>query len=229
MSAAAVFDLDGTLLQGTSAERLLVPFLVRRGVVRWRSLMAALARVATLPLAGPTRALRRNKLWLAGAGEEDVICAMPEFLEAELAPRWRASALAEIHRFRRAGIPIALLSGAPDFVADVVSRHLGMDAAVGTPMEVQDGRFTGRLSGPHTFGEGKREAVTQLAGRLGFDPTVSFGFADHGSDVPFLECFGHPVAVSPDARLRRVARSRGWEVLATGSATRPLAADPHAE
>ena len=33
MKRGAVFDLDGTLIRGTSAERLLVPYLVRRGVV----------------------------------------------------------------------------------------------------------------------------------------------------------------------------------------------------
>lgn len=208
-----MFDLDGTLLEGTSAERLLVPFLVRRGAVRCRPLVAWLGRAATLPLTGPTWALRRNKLWLAGADAEDVIGSMRDFLEVELAPRWHTTALTELERFRRAGVPIALLSGAPDFVADVVARHLGMDAAVGTPMEVRGGRFTGGLAGPHMFGEGKRDAVERLATRRGFDLRLSFGFADHGSDVPFLESFGHPVAVSPDGRLRRVARSRGWTVL----------------
>jgi len=190
-----------------------VPFLVRQGLVGWRPLRAALARAATLPLEGRTGALRRNKLWLAGADVEAVTRSIPEFVVTELGPRWHPPALTELQRFRSSGVPVALLTGAPDFVADVVARHLGMDAAVGTALEVQDGRFTGRLAGSHPFGEEKRAAVMQLAGRLGFDPTVSFGFADHGSDVPFLECFGHPVAVSPDARLRRVARARGWAVL----------------
>jgi HAD superfamily hydrolase (TIGR01490 family) len=213
LSAAAVFDLDGTLLERPSAERLLVPFLARRGVVGWGPLMASLARAATLPLTGPTRALRRNKLWLAGADALEVTGLMPDFLETELSPRWNISALAELERFRRDGLPVALLSGAPDFVAVAVARHLGMDAAVGTPMEVRGGRFTGGLAGPHMFGEGKRDAVARLARRHGFDLRRSFGFADHGSDVPFLECFGHPVAVSPDGHLRRVARCRGWTVL----------------
>ncbi|MGB9880172.1 MAG: HAD family hydrolase, partial [Anaerolineae bacterium] len=35
---------------------------------------------------------------------------------------------------------------------------------------------------------------------------------DSHSDLPLLELVGHPVAVNPDPRLKRVAQKRGWPV-----------------
>jgi phosphoserine phosphatase len=37
-------------------------------------------------------------------------------------------------------------------------------------------------------------------------------YTDSITDLPLLEAVGRPVAVNPDARLRRVARSRGWAI-----------------
>jgi phosphoserine phosphatase len=88
-----------------------------------------------------------------------------------------------------------------------------MDGVVATELEVRDGRFTGENAGRHVFGDAKREALRDLANEESLDLAASCGFADRGSDVPFLECFGRAVAVRPDRRLRKIARRRGWDVL----------------
>ncbi len=88
-----------------------------------------------------------------------------------------------------------------------------MADALGTRLEVLGGRYTGRLAGPHLFGPGKRHGVEQLVRTHGISLARSVGFADHGSDITFLECFGHAVAVRPRQALRREARLRGWETI----------------
>ena len=42
------------------------------------------------------------------------------------------------------------------------------------------------------------------------DLTKSFAYADSHSDQPMLAAVGHPVAVSPDVPLMRVARANQW-------------------
>jgi phosphoserine phosphatase len=78
--------------------------------------------------------------------------------------------------------------------------------------EVRDGILTGRLTEPHPYGERKREMLLQVAEEQGFDLAASYAYADHHTDVPFLETAGHPVAVNPDKGLRQVAEERGWEI-----------------
>jgi len=211
--SAAVFDLDGTLVRGTSAERLLLPWLVRRRVIGWAQLGRALARLVSSPVRGRTVAVRRNKRWLAGVPVEQVLGCLQEFLDERLAPRLCPRVLARLGELRQAGARTWLLTGAPAFVARAVAERLGMDGWVGTALAVRDGRFTGEIAGRHMFGEVKRDALLEIAAAHALDLGSSWGFADHGSDVAFLECFGRAVAVAPDRRLRKVALARGWSVL----------------
>jgi len=213
LSPAAVFDLDGTLIRGTSAERLLVPYLARRGLLGARQFAAALATALTIPAVGRTRALRRNKRYLAGVEVGLLHHHLPRFLTDVLEARCCPSVLKRMETLRDAGHSVYLLTGAPDFIAEALVRRFGMTGGIGTPLAVHEGRFTGRLAGTHYFGRNKVLGVGELVRRHGLDLPHSFGFADHVEDIPFLECFGHPVAVEPDAGLGRHAEGRGWEIL----------------
>ena len=214
MSRVAVFDLDGTLLGGTSAERLLLPYLVRRGLVGWRQLAAALPTALAFPVTGPTSALRRNKRWLSGIAVEHLRGPLDDFVAEALPPYWTDAVRGRLERLRAQGAHIVLLTGAPDVVAEPIGRHLGCARIVATSMEVREGTLTGALAGPHLYAEQKRVVLLELAHAEGWDLSISFGFADRSADVPFLECFGHPVAVAPTRRLRRIAKRRGWEIVA---------------
>jgi phosphoserine phosphatase len=37
-------------------------------------------------------------------------------------------------------------------------------------------------------------------------------YTDSITDLPLLEAVGQPIVVNPDARLRRVAKRRGWPI-----------------
>lgn len=221
MKPAAVFDVDGTLIRGTSAERLLVPWLVRAGMIGVRQLGAAAALAAAYPLVGRTRALRRNKRWLAGVEVDAVLCRMEPFLDEVVAPHWCTTTVERLESLRAQGVAPFLLSGAPDFIAEAVGARLGVEGVVSTPMEVVGGRFTGRLAGAHCFAEAKRCALEALARERDLDLHASWGFADQLSDVAFLECFGHPAVVDPDGELLRIARERRWEVMRCAGGARP--------
>jgi HAD superfamily hydrolase (TIGR01490 family) len=213
---AAIFDLDGTLIRGTSAERLLVPWLLEQGVIGAGQLASAAALAAAYPFVGRTRALRRNKRWISRVPVEAVASRMDRFLDEAVAPRWCAPVLARLEELRALGLEVFLLSGAPDFIVEAVGARLRVNGVVATPMEVRDSVYTGRLGGTHVFADAKLTALWALARDRELDLPASWGFADHLSDIPFLEAFGHPVVVSPSGELRQVAEERGWEVVGCG-------------
>ena len=157
--SAAVFDLDGTLLRGTSSERLLLPWLARRRVVGVTQLAAACARLASLPRRGATAALRRNKRWLTGVRVELVVEPIERFLDEVLMSKICPVVADELFQEKSRGACTWLLTGAPDFIARAVAGRLGMDGAVATSLEVRDGRFTGEVSGRHVFAVAKRAAA----------------------------------------------------------------------
>ena len=72
-------------------------------------------------------------------------------------------------------------------------------------------RSTGDLEF-YAYGPHKAEAIRDLALAEGIDLAGSFAYSDSITDLPMLECVGHPVAVNPDRELARIARDREWEV-----------------
>jgi len=54
--------------------------------------------------------------------------------------------------------------------------------------------------------------IEQIISRLGVK-RVDFAYGDTMLDVPMLEHADHPVAVYPDAKLKKVALEKGWEII----------------
>ena len=60
-------------------------------------------------------------------------------------------------------------------------------------------------------GEAKARAIRGLAARFGLALWDSYAYGNSVSDLPMLDSVGHRVAVNPRSRLRRIARSEGWQ------------------
>src|SRR6476620_8795215 len=65
----------------------------------------------------------------------------------------------------------------------------------------------------YCYGEGKVEAIRQLAAREGYALEHCYAYSDSITDLPMLEAVGHPTVVNPDRALRKEAAARGWPVL----------------
>jgi hypothetical protein len=111
------------------------------------------------------------------------------------------------------GVPVYILTAASQEMADLLARVLAFDGGLGTRSEIVDGRYTGRPAGPFNYREGKVISMREVAERDGVDLGASYAYSDSESDVPMLRAVGHAVVVNPDAALRRIAASEGWEVI----------------
>jgi HAD superfamily hydrolase (TIGR01490 family) len=107
---------------------------------------------------------------------------------------------------------VTLITASTPYVAGPVAAHLGIEEYLCTRMEVVDGRFTGRVHLPPCYGPDKIGYAQAFAARRGGDLKEAFFYSDSGSDLPLLEEVGHPVAVNPDPRLKRLATTRGWPI-----------------
>ena len=81
-----------------------------------------------------------------------------------------------------------------------------------TRMVVEDGKYTGEVA-YYCFGEGKAQAIRELAAREGYALEHCYAYSDSITDLPMLEEVGHPTVVNPDRGLRKEAVARGWPVL----------------
>jgi HAD superfamily hydrolase (TIGR01490 family) len=210
----AIFDLDRTLLRGSSLA-LYGHELVRRGVLP----RSKLARHALLELVFQRRGLRTDRIQhlvdalLAQARGEpaEPLLSVAREMGPILSRGVRPAARFLLQRHLDAGDFCIVLSASPVELVDAVTAELGAHRGVGTRIDVVDGVLTGRLDGPFCYGTGKLEALEREVGRI--DLTTAVAYADSASDVPLLDRCGQAVAINPDAELRRWARRHGWAVL----------------
>jgi HAD superfamily hydrolase (TIGR01490 family) len=213
---AAFFDLDRTLMAGSSAFQF-GRAAYRTGLVSRRRLAVDAWEDLRFRLNGSTDAgtdaLRlRVAEMLDGVRVRDLQRLAPGVLAGVL-PRLYPRMLEIAYTHQDAGRPIFICTAAAQEMAELVAVVLTFDGAVGSVSEVIDGRYTGRPGGPFTYREGKAAAIRELAAREGIDLAASWAYSDSESDLPMLRLVGHPVAVNPDRELERVARAEGWQIM----------------
>src|ERR687892_1928653 len=213
---AAFFDLDKTLIEGSSALHFgraayKHGMLSRRQLVRdaWANLRFRVQGSTD----ESTDALRQRILdGIAGQRVVDLQRLGPDVL-AGILPLLYREVLDEAYAHQDAGRPAYIVTAASQELAEVLAHVLVLDGGIGMRSEVRDGVYTGRAAGPFTYREGKAEAIRQLAAEKGIDLSESYAYSDSESDLPMMRAVGHPVAVNPDRELARIAAAEGWEVM----------------
>ena len=216
-NAAAFFDLDRTLIAGTS--------LLPVGIEAWREGLAKNSEIAkwaagalVFILLGDngehsSDEVRSDLLrQIAGASAASV-----DALGTAVLPHLRRKVRPEAHKLinmhHGAGRDTWIVSASPQKMVEPLATALGMRGAIGTKGEIVDGHYTGELDGAFVYGVGKAEAVEKLASDCDYDLALCYAYSDSVSDLPMMELVGHPVAVNPDSNLDTVAHELGWPVV----------------
>lgn len=216
-TAAAFFDVDNTMIRGASIY-FFGKGMAGRGLVTSRDLLnfgweQLRFRVRGKEDLDAAAGIREKALGLvAGKSVVDIITYGEEIYDELMERRIWAGTRALAQQHLDAGQRVYLVTATPVELARIISARLGLSGALGTVSEVEDGLYTGRLVGEPLHGPAKAEAVHALAQREGLDLARCTAYSDSANDVPMLSLVGHAVAVNPDAALRELARSRGWDV-----------------
>ncbi len=215
--AAAFFDLDKTLMAGSSGMQF-ARVAARQGIVSRRLLAGWAVEHLRYRLRGTTdertgEVLRVARELISGVPERTIDRMGPEVMAAIL-PRVYPQMLAEVYAHQDAGRATFIVSAAGNGVVESLAAVLGMDGGIGTRYEVdEEGHFTGRFDGPFVYGPGKVEAMEAFAGQHGIDLDASYAYSDSLSDLPMLRAVGNPVVVNPDPPLAELARQEGWQAM----------------
>src|SRR4051794_16786629 len=157
--AAAFFDLDKTLMAGSSgmhfARAASRHGIVSRGqVLRWgRDHMRYRLRGATDD--ETKEVLKVARELITGIPAADIDRLGVEVM-ASILPRVYPQMLDELYAHQDAGRATFIVSAAGNNLVSALANVLGADGGIGTRYEVDaEGRFTGRLDGPFVYGKGK--------------------------------------------------------------------------
>jgi HAD superfamily hydrolase (TIGR01490 family) len=218
----AVFDVDRTLLPGTTAERLFLRYLweKRELGVREAVLTAGFALRHLRPT--PSRivqSIRRHRPYLRGKDLAEMQQLGADCFARDIRPRLAVRGIEAVAAHRAEGHTTVMLSGSLWFLLQPMAEFLGVNHVIATRLAVKAAsvpgrgeKLTTRLEGPHPYGRAKALLIKRFADERHLDLAASYAYADHYTDAEMLALVGHPVCVNPDARLRKEAEARGWRV-----------------
>lgn len=214
--AAAFFDLDKTILAKSSSFVFARPFY-REGLIgRSDVIRSAYAQFVYLASGADHQQMETMREYMSklvsGWEVEKVQSIVAETLDDIVDPIVFQEAIELMREHQLAGRDVIIISSSGTEIVEPIGERLGADLAIGTQVEVEDGRYTGEVLF-YAYGEGKAVAMRSLAEERNYDLADSYAYSDSHTDLPMLEIVGHPVAVNPDAELRRLAVDRGWTVL----------------
>ncbi len=220
---AAIFDFNGTLVRGEVWQALESWMGGRRVWKRRKSLMIVrklpVILASKLGLVSADFMVRRwmPAAWatVRGMDERELAALVGHAWETAFRPSLRLR-VAEMVRQRKAeGHCTVLVSATYEPFLEPVQQALGFDLVIGTRVEVDAGRVTGRVLGDVVTGPEKVRRVLTMAQDA--DPPIdlecSLAYADTERDLDLLQLVGRPVAVWPNARLERIAQSRDWPIV----------------
>jgi phosphatidylglycerophosphatase C len=205
----AVFDFDGTLIDGDSTTRWLLD-------VFKRSPLRLAAAILVLPLALPMTILPASRrrgasifLWLAtiGLDEQAVERSLQDFARrfaaGELPIAWRPGAVTTIERHLADGHRVAVCTAAPAVVARALlsnSPWLPQISIVGSPLRRILG---GWIFERHCYAWEKCTFLREA----GYPENWQFAYTDSIADRPLLVNADQGFVINPSKLLRRRVRN----------------------
>lgn len=209
-----LFDLDHTLLQVNSSFRFGI-YLYRERLLPFTTMIYLLACYGFHKLGLLTTEqlhTQASQKFFYGRSLSQLKSYVHTFLDRELEGMKSGKVLSVLHSVQTEGHFTAILSNSPAFLVEEVARRMGVDTWAGTDYEVGEGDSLGKPL-EQMIGVAKARFVRELQVGREVDQEDVFAYTDSILDLPFLEAVGNPVAVNPDAKLRKLCGVRGWRVL----------------
>lgn len=215
--AASFYDLEGTLVSTNLVHTL--AFYSRRQQGLFSTIRKSVGTLAKLPMFGVTDFYSRNVFneyffqSYKGESEDRLRYFSQELFEDVLKPAIFAGTKDLIAKSKKLGHKQVVVTGALDFSVAPLLNYLGIEIFAANRLEFVNGIATGRILPPIMASATKATWIREYAEANGINLSDSYAYSDSISDLPMLSIVGHPVAISPDFRLKQTALQHDWAIL----------------
>lgn len=214
---AAFFDVDNTLIRGSTIY-FLGRGMYQRGYFTKKDISRFVLANLRFRLTGKENKDEIQRFqdaatdFIGGHNVKDIEAIAQEIYDEYVSPAMWQGTIDIAQALEAEGIEVYLVTAAPEDMAVLIAKRLGLTGALGSKAEIANGTYTGRMNGALLHGKEKAIAVTELAKEKGFNLSECFAFSDSNNDLPLLLCVGHPSAINPDALLGLRAMAEGWPI-----------------
>jgi len=186
-----VMDMDSTLIQVEIIDEL----------ARLHGVYDEVAKVTERAMQGEMdfdESLRTRVQCLEGLAVEKAQSLAQDLPVTDGAPQL-------LHVLQRLGFKTAVISGGFTFAAYALKQRLGLDYAYANELEVQNGVFTGRVTGPIVGPQRKADLLDVIAQQEGILLEQTIAIGDGANDMLMLERAGLGIAFHAKAKLKAAA------------------------
>lgn len=214
----AVFDFDGTSIEGSSPTRLVNHLFLKRKLSFVTSLKIGFWGIAYKWKMPISEAWVRGQVFKAfeGKPKEEVDAYLRDFYDNYIAKRFRPQAEAAMIERANEGCDVIVVSASFEPIVMRAMETKPFDYQISTRMKVApDGTYTREVEGRPIEGEEKLIALKHWCdGHYGEGNwELAYAYGDHHSDAPLLEAAEHPFVISPNSGLKAIAKERQWPIL----------------
>ncbi|QUX93112.1 HAD-IB family hydrolase [Marinomonas sp. A3A] len=209
----AIFDLDGTLLNGDS-DYTWGQFLVEKELVNSQDYKLANDKFFEEYQAGTLdihEYLAFSLEPLTKFSREELTKLHNTFMQEKVQPMMQEKANALIKHHKDQGHFLLMITATNQFVTGPIGDALGMDHIIAPVPEIIDDHYTGKIVGVPSFQDGKVTRLNDWLAETGHTMEGSYFYSDSRNDLPLLELVSHPIAVDADETLTKIAQDRGWQ------------------
>jgi len=209
----AIFDLDGTLLNGDS-DYTWGQFLVEKGLVDSQVYKQANDKFFEEYQAGTLdihEYLAFSLEPLTKFSKEELSKLHNTFMQEKIQPMMLAKANALLKHHKDQGHFLLMITATNQFVTGPIGDALGMDHIIAPVPEIINDHYTGKIVGVPSFQAGKVTRLNDWLAETGHSMEGSYFYSDSRNDLPLLELVTHPIAVDADETLTKIAQDRGWQ------------------
>ena len=210
---AAYFDLDGTLLDGSSEKTLAFGLSKRRP---WRIPLSttswALGFLGNILRGRSVYDSARNRGHFSWSTWETLEKLSDELVESDLKHRVSKNAMERLEWHRQKGHRLVLVTATIMPMAKAMAKVLGMDEVYGCGPDQMKGILSGSERGwsvPRR--KGKVPVVENDAKANNHDLAKCWAYGNTLADSFFMKLVGNPVAINPEGQLKDIVAEEGWQ------------------
>ncbi|MGN0901777.1 MAG: HAD family hydrolase [Succinivibrio sp.] len=210
----ALFDMDGTLIDGDTNDMSFICYekmgFVTKDAIKKLDSLEELFYKGTLDIREFVVFASKH---LVNMHPILVNEALKQIVEGTLLKHVKKGALERIEFHKNRGDTMLIVTSTMDYLASRIAKALNMDGCIAAPMEIVDGRITGRLTGTVPYQEDKVTRVKEYAKEHNLSLDDCYGYGDSINDLPMLKMCAHRFAVDPNEVLLNSPEIKDLEVV----------------
>lgn len=141
---------------------------------------------------------------------KEEVTAFFKHVVSQMENDWNDTVVNALHKHAEDGLFTMVVSGAFTPLLEHLKQMWPIQKVIGTELYYEQSRLNSKVNIDHVQEERKVQLIKRTLQNKNIDWENSFAYGDSFSDVHVLRLVGNPVAIQPDAKLKKYTEKHGW-------------------